>query len=138
MPHLDLNDIRMLLDFGMVVVLWLVQLVIYPSFLRCELIQLVDWHRAYSTRVAWVIIPPMFAQLPVVGWLTYKQPNAFNLAALAALLVCWILTFAVSVPLHRKIDSGDTRAATVERLIRTNWPRTILWSFAFAMGLFAR
>lgn len=137
MPHLDLNDIRTLLDFGMVVVLWLVQLVIYPSFLRCELIQLVDWHRAYSNRVAWVIIPLMFAQLPVVGWLTWKEPTNFNIAALAALLVCWILTFAVSVPLHRKIDSGDTRAATVERLIRTNWPRTILWSFAFAMGLFA-
>ncbi|MFP4156631.1 MAG: hypothetical protein ACLFU4_03350 [Opitutales bacterium] len=137
MPDLELNDLRTLLDFGMVVVLWLVQLVIYPSFLRCELSQLVDWHRSYTRRVAWVVIPLMFAQLPIVGWLTREQPSALNLAALAALLVCWILTFTVSVPLHRRIDSGDTNAKTVKKLIRSNWPRTFLWSLVFALGLFS-
>lgn len=135
---MDLHELRTLLDFGMLVILWLVQLVIYPSFLRCELIQLVDWHRAYKSRVAWVIIPVMFTQLPLVAWLSWTTPNTANYCALGALVLCWILTFAVSVPLHRRIDAGDTGAVTVGRLIRTNWPRTILWTAAFVFGLLAR
>jgi hypothetical protein len=41
------------------------------------------------------------------------------------------------VPLHRKIDAGDTSAKNVVGLIRTNWPRTFLWTLAFLLGLFA-
>jgi hypothetical protein len=134
---MDLNELRTLVDFGMVVVLWLVQLVIYPSFLSCEAARLVDWHRTYTSRVAWVIIPIMFTQLPLAAWLTWQQPEAANLSALAALLACWGLTFGVSVPLHRKIDAGDASTLTVERLIRTNWPRTFLWTLVFLLGLFA-
>ncbi len=132
---MELDELRTLLDFGMVVVLWLVQLVIYPSFQRCEMTQLVEWHRSYTNRVSWVIIPLMFTQLPLVAWSTWEAPNPLNLAALGALLLCWVLTFAVSVPLHRRIDAGDTNAQTVERLIRTNWPRTVLWTLIFVAGL---
>ena len=39
----------------MVVLLWLVQLVIYPSFLECAEERLVNWHRTYVNRVAWII-----------------------------------------------------------------------------------
>jgi hypothetical protein len=134
---IDIHELRTLLDFGMVVVLWLVQLVIYPSFLTCDPARFVDWHRTYTSRVAWVIIPIMFAQLPLTAWLTWQHPNAANLSALTALLACWAFTFGVSVPLHRKIDAGDTSAKNVVRLIRTNWPRTFLWTLAFLLGLFA-
>ncbi|PXA05176.1 hypothetical protein DDZ13_04235 [Coraliomargarita sinensis] len=132
---MDLNELRMLLDFGMVVILWLVQLVIYPSFLTCDLTKLVEWHRAYTRRVAWVIIPVMFTQLPLVGWLTREEPTRLNLAAFVCILIAWLLTFTVSVPLHRKIDSGDTSSETMQRLIKTNWPRTVLWTAAFVLGM---
>jgi hypothetical protein len=134
---MDLHELRTLLDFGMVVILWLVQLVIYPSFLVCELSRLVDWHRSYTSRVSWVIVPIMFSQLPLVAWLAWQDPNLANLAALATLVVCWILTFGISVPLHRKVEQGDTSAETRLRLTRTNWPRTFLWTLAFILGLFA-
>ena len=132
---MELADFRTLLDFGMAVTLWLVQLVIYPSFLTCDLTKLVAWHKAYTKRVAWIIIPLMFTQLPLVGRISWLEPTKANLAALACVLACWVLTFAVSVPLHRKIDAGDTSGETVQRLIRTNWPRTILWTAAFLLGL---
>lgn len=132
---MELAELRTLLDFGMVVILWLVQLVIYPSFLVCDLSKLVEWHRAYTRRVGWVIIPIMFTQLPLVAWLNYQAPSGVNLAALICVMACWGLTFGVSVPLHRKMDRGDTSSKTVQCLIRTNWPRTILWTAAFVLGL---
>ena len=132
---MELAEVRTVLDFGMVVILWLVQLVIYPSFLTCEASRLVAWHKRYTRRVAWVIMPIMFTQLPLVVWFAWSRPGWSHLIAMFCVALCWVLTFAVSVPLHRKIDAGDTDRATLQRLIATNWPRTILWTMAFFLGL---
>ncbi|MGB0408708.1 MAG: hypothetical protein ACPGIC_01815 [Opitutales bacterium] len=132
---MDWHELRTLLDFGMVVLLWLVQRVIYPSFLSCAPAKLVDWHAAYTRRAASIIIPMMFTQLPLVGWLTWNSPDLNNIGALICLLACWGLTFAVSVPLHHKIAAGDTSRETVQALVHTNWPRTVLWTAAFVLGL---
>lgn len=131
---MELSEFRTLLDFGMVVILWLVQLVIYPGFLTCEKSRLVDWHKSYTSRVGWVIIPIMFMQLPLVLWLVWHEQGLMDIAALFCLLICWVLTFSVSVPLHRKMDAGDTSDETIQRLVTTNWPRTILWTAAFILG----
>ena len=69
--------------------------------------------------------------LSVVGDATILEWTAFTF-----ILVCWILTFFVSVPLHRKIERNDTTRETRQKLIATNWPRTILWSVIFGLGLF--
>lgn len=119
----------------MLVILWLVQLVIYPSFLSCERSKLVEWHKSYTQRVGWVIIPIMFTQLPLVTLLAWQEAALADIAALFLLIICWVLTFSVSVPLHQKIDAGDTSRECVQRLITTNWPRTFLWSAAFLLGL---
>jgi len=131
---MELHEIRTLLDFGMLVILWLVQLVIYPSFLSCDSAKLTDWHKAYTQRVGWVIIPIMFTQLPLVAWMTWAGQDIRHILSLFLLILCWVLTFAVSVPLHRKIDAGDTSEATLRRLVSTNWPRTVLWTVVFFLG----
>ncbi|MEO0509273.1 MAG: hypothetical protein AAF065_05395 [Verrucomicrobiota bacterium] len=135
---MDLHDLRILLDFGMVVLLWLVQRVIYPSFLECSEKNLVVWHGTYVKRVGPIIIPMMFAQLPLVAWMTFQAPGLENIGALLCLLGCWLLTFGVSVPLHRKIERGDTSRETLQSLVDTNWPRTTLWTVAFVLGLMSR
>jgi len=132
---MDLHDLRHLFDFGMVILLWLVQRVIYPSFLECSEERLVAWHKVYVKRVGLIIIPIMFTQLPLVGWLAWQQPNWQDITALVCLLSCWVLTFTISVPLHNQIDGGNTSRATLERLVATNWPRTLLWTAAFLLGL---
>ena len=78
----------------------------------------------------------MFLQLPLVGWIAWSERTVADVAALVCVLVCWGMSFAVSVPLHNKIDAGDTRMETLEALVNTNWPRTILWTAAFILGLF--
>ena len=120
----------------MCVVLWLVQLVIYPSFLRFESSELIAWHKAYTFRVSFVILPLMFGQLALSILSVVGDPSILEWTAFAFVLVCWILTFFVSVPLHRKIEQNDTTRETRQKLISTNWPRTILWSVIFGLGLF--
>jgi len=129
-------ELHSLVDFGMCVVLWLVQLVIYPSFLRVKTSELLAWHKAYTFRVSFVILPLMFGQLALSISSVVGDASILEWIAFAFVLVCWILTFFVSVPLHRKIEQNDITRETRQKLIATNWPRTILWSVIFGLGLF--
>jgi len=129
-------ELHSLVDFGMCVVLWLVQLVIYPSFLRVEPSELIAWHKAYTLRVSFVILPLMFGQLALSILSVVGDASILEWTAFAFVLVCWILTFFVSVPLHRKIEQNDITRETRQKLITTNWLRTILWSVIFGLGLF--
>jgi DMSO reductase anchor subunit len=129
-------ELHSLVDFGMCVVLWLVQLVIYPSFLRVEPSELVAWHKAYTFRVSFVILPLMLGQLALAILTVLDDASILEWTAFALVIVCWYLTFFVSVPLHRKIEQNDISRETRQKLITTNWPRTILWSVIFGLGLF--
>ena len=133
---ITIPEIHSLVDFGMCVVLWLVQLVIYPSFLRVEPSELIAWHKAYTFRVSFIILPLMFGQLVFTILSVLEGPSILEWVAFAFVLVCWSLTFFVSLPLHRKIEQNDTTKETRQKLIATNWPRTILWSVIFGLGLF--
>ena len=133
---ITISEIHSLVDFGMCVVLWLVQLVIYPSFLRVKTSELLSWHKAYTFRVSFVILPLMFGQLVLAILSVMKDSSILEWLAVAFVLVCWILTFFVSVPLHRKIEQNDITKETLQRLIITNWPRTILWSLIFGLGVY--
>ena len=132
---ITISEIHSLVDFGMCVVLWLVQLVIYPSFLRIEPSELPAWHKAYTFRVSFVILPLMLGQLMLAILGLWGDPSILEWVAFAFVLVCWILTFFVSVPLHRKIEQNDTTKEIRQKLITTNWPRTILWSLIFGLGV---
>jgi DMSO reductase anchor subunit len=129
-------ELHSLIDFGMCVVLLLVQLVIYPSFLRVEPSELVAWHKAYTFRVSFVILPLMLGQLALAILTVLDDASILEWTAFALVIVCWYLTFFVSVPLHRKIEQNDISRETRQKLITTNWPRTILWSVIFGLGLF--
>ena len=45
---MEIEAIRSVVDFGAVVLIWLVQLVIYPSFLHYAESDLVNWHKIYT------------------------------------------------------------------------------------------
>ena len=133
---ITITELHSLVNFGMCVVLWLVQLVIYPSFLRVEPSELIAWHKAYTFRVSFVILPLMLGQLVIAILSVWEDPSILEWVAFTFVMVCWILTFFVSVPLHRKIEQNDITRETRQKLITTNWPRTILWSVIFGLGLF--
>ncbi len=52
-------------------------------------------------------------------------------AALVGLVLVaplWASTLAVQMPLHGRLAADGHAAATVTALVRSNWPRTILWT----------
>ena len=56
---MNLEYIRLLVDAGFIVLIWAVQLVIYPSFKFYSNANLLKWHRLYTKRVTVIVLPLM-------------------------------------------------------------------------------
>jgi hypothetical protein len=46
----------------------------------------------------------------------------------------WGVTIFISVPLHRRL-TGGYEERTVNRLVATNWLRTVGWSLVFLLDM---
>lgn len=140
---IPLSHWRLAADSGLLVLIWLVQLIIYPSFLHCRDDQLLTWHSVYSGRITLVVMPLMLTQVAVIGLQLGRGLQdasggvSWTLWACALLVaVCWLSTFFLSVPLHGQIGAGQGSAQVLERLVLTNWPRTVAWTLIFLLGFF--
>lgn len=123
---------------------WVVQLVVYPAFLRVGPTDAwAGFHEAHSRGMAAAVVLPWAVQGVTLAWLLLDRPAGVPLwlVLVAAVLglTTVVVTAAVSVPLHGRLSPYDERAAV--RLLRTNWLRTAAWTLgalsAAAMLLFA-
>lgn len=124
-------------DFGMLVLIWLVQLVIYPSLASMTTATLREWHPMYTRKVTYIVLPLMLSQAVLaVLWLHYVG-GLHSIIHTILIAVAWLITFGISVPLHNSIEDSTNPALSVIRLISTNWYRTFLWSTAFLVSVLA-
>ena len=126
---------QLLFDFGLVVLIWLVQLIIYPSFCKMQAEDLKNWHRSYTQRISIVVMPLMLGQLFILIYQVWNEVSALNLATLAMVLGAWLITFLFFVPAHNKITSGNFNQRSLKKLVEVNWWRTVLWSLVFLINL---
>ena len=125
--EIDLN-LTFAIDLSLAVFLWLVQCIIYPSFRHISADIFEKWHAGYQRRVSWIIGPILLLQLFLVGIEAVQEPSRYSLIRLGLVAVSWLITVCVSVPLHRRIKRGEQREQSIERLIQSNWLRTLTWS----------
>ena len=131
---MDLSSWRLLFDFGLVVLIWMVQLIIYPAFTYLERPKLLSWHGKYSMRISLVVIPLMLGQLLIT---IFQLMNGSLIIYLIALLVLavWLITFLFFVPAHGKISRNEINDRTLDRLVTVNWWRTVIWSAILILAL---
>ena len=126
--------IRLLLDFGLVVLIWIIQRIVYPSFLHYSTENLVVWHREYTSRFSAIVIPLMLAQLGISIYQVITLTNLYTLLSLAVIILIWISTFLQFVPIHSNISKGNVSEKMLKALVRKNWLRTFLWSLLFVIN----
>jgi len=124
-------------DGGLLVLIWLVQLIIYPSFKTQNKETFVQWHANYSSRISLVVIPLMFGQVICAALLLLNHISALSIINIVLILLAWISTFLRAVPLHRKFASGSYSDHHFDQLVQRNWSRTILWSAIFLLNFVA-
>ena len=126
-----------LIDFGLFILIWIVQLVIYPSFRYYEEVNLIRWHEKYTTSITIIVLPLMFSQLILNGLQLYNHVTFFNTFLFGLIVATWVITFLISVPLHTNISNNVDVKKSVNSLVRTNWARTFLWSLIVIIRLFS-
>lgn len=126
----------LLVDFGLVVLIWMTQLVVYPSFSYYSKADLRSWHQRYTLAISFIVMPLMLGQLVVHGVAIWQDYTWIKVPAAILIVLAWIHTFFYAVPLHRKIGIGEDVRASAKALQNINWYRTFLWSVVFLLGLF--
>jgi hypothetical protein len=123
--------------FGMVVLIWTVQLIIYPAFASIARDRFRAWHARYTRSVTYIVLPLMLAQASLLGCVVASRPGVGNVAAAAMVAIAWLTTFLVSVPAHEALQQRGPDDVVIRRLVGTNWIRTVAWTLAFVLSLAA-
>ena len=136
--HVEINAylevLRLTLDSALCMLIWLVQIVIYPSFLYVDKQKIKDWHTRYTRKITYFIAPLLFLQTGVIAYqivltdLTYIIDGVF-------LGIIWINTFFIAVPIHNQVDQAANPEDLFSKLIRVNWWRTLAWSVLFLLSV---
>ena len=119
----------------MIGVIWVIQLVHYPSFhyidrSRYELFQ--DFH---MRNISWIVFPLMSVEL-ITGILliqspTFGYPNKLFFISMVLLVLIWFLTATLFISIHKNLSKGFNKDI-INKLVNLNWLRTILWSLRMA------
>ncbi len=132
-----LETARLVFDFGLMVLIWMVQLIVYPSFLYYKnLGTFYNWHETYTKRIAIIVIPLMFGQLITTILQVVVTQNFYTLTSSGLVLLVWASTFLQFVPLHANIGNKRNIEPTLRQLKQKNWIRTALWSLLFVLSLY--
>lgn len=107
---------------------WTVQLAVYPLFDGVGPERFAAFHRRYLRAIT-CVVAPLFAAEAVTAALLWWQGvrGPLFLGSLVLIAMIWAITFAVEVPLHRRLSRGY-EADAQRQLVLANWARTLGWS----------
>jgi hypothetical protein len=116
------------ISWGLLLLIWLVQIIIYPGFSRIPSKDFVNYHRWYALRISAIVVPLMICEVIIaIAWLMVDHYSFFSLVSAFLIVIIWLSTFMLQVPIHRRLQSGKDDAR-ISRLVATNWIRTTAWS----------
>lgn len=127
------DSLTLSVDAGLLVLIWMVQLIIYPSFLFYERNNLITWHQKYTGLITVIVAPLMFGQLGCSIYGLIDQWEYLAIVKLGLIGLVWLSTFIYFAPTHGKISQGDFSESTLNQLVKLNWFRTITWTLVFLL-----
>ena len=113
----------------MVGVIWVIQLVHYPSFHFIELKQYTTFQRFHMSRISYVVIPAMLTELFTLILIVISMDQIDTLVAASAILLIfiWLMTAVFFSGVHQRLTLGYDQIV-VDKLVKLNWGRTLLWT----------
>ena len=113
----------------MVGVIWVIQLVHYPSFHFVELKQYTTFQSFHMARISYVVIPAMLTELftLILIVISMDQIDTLVLASAVLLIFIWLMTAVFFSGVHQKLTLGYDQTV-VDKLVKLNWGRTLFWT----------
>ena len=129
----SLTTFEIVINFGLVVLIWMVQLIIYPSFHyynpkksndMASKIYKNDCNDCNSVDVGSIRIS-IHSVIDNGTYLSWTK--------LIIILFIWGLTWMYFAPTHTKLSKGILKKDTLTQLVSLNWYRTIAWTLVFGL-----
>ncbi len=109
-------------------IIWFVQLVHYPLFAQVGADTWFIYHAEHERRTGWVVAPLMVVELGSAAAIVIVGGHgALAVVGLLLAAATWVITFALAVPLHRRLNVAH-EPTTIRRLANVNWLRTVVWT----------
>ena len=132
---MSITILRLLFDFGLLVLIWIIQRIVYPSFIHYNSKDLVNWHKVYTSRLTFIVMPLMLGQLGISIYQLIMEIDLYTVLSLIIIIVIWVATFLQFVPIHAQISKGKASQKMLDSLVKKNWIRTFLWTVLFLYSL---
>lgn len=119
-----INTIASLMLTGLI---WTIQLVHYPSFVFVAKDNFSDFMSFHMKSITYIVAPLMIIELIASICLVFYSYDTLSIINIIYVLLIWLSTFLLSIPCHNQLKKNHDHKV-INQLIKTNWPRTILWS----------
>ena len=111
----------------MVGVIWVIQLLHYPSFHFINDQNYIEFQQFHMQRISFIVVPVMLIEVASALLLAYFFGSSLTIILLALVLCIWGITFIFFTNMHNKLTDGYDHSI-VDKLVKINWSRTALWS----------
>ncbi|MFK8114979.1 MAG: hypothetical protein AB8B91_22440 [Rubripirellula sp.] len=133
--------LNLLSTWYMVGLIWMVQVVHYNLYDRVGEDEFAQYEADHNRLITPIVGVPMLIEIATACLLLAVAPAGFPRwaawAGIALIVLIWLSTAFLQVPMHSRLVKGFD-AAAYERLVLTNWIRTILWTArGILIGYFA-
>ena len=122
-----LSEVHFLSTSLMVGIIWVIQLLHYPAFNFIKESDYVEFQHFHMQRISFIVVPVMILELFSAFMLVYYVRSNLLILCLIILLFIWLITFVFFTKLHQSLLDGYDKKI-VDKLVKINWSRTILWS----------
>ena len=113
----------------MVGVIWVIQLVHYPSFRFTDKEKYVSFQIFHMRNISFIVMPVMILEFlsGLVLVLYNNNHESLLMVSFFLLLIIWLVTALFFAQIHQKLSKGYDETL-VTKLVSLNWIRTLLWT----------
>ncbi len=137
-----MKDVLFLIHAGatlfLVGLIWTIQVVHYPLFTNVGESGYAAYQTSHMSRITYVVAPVMFAELLTAIYFSFVDyppiDQKYFWFGLALVVALWLSTMLIQSPIHGRL-AEKFDADLVNKLVWTNWIRTILWTMRGALIL---
>ena len=126
-----ISEINTFCNIYLISISIIVQFVVYPSFKNYNINQFKSFHSDYITKMLYIVGPVMTAELLCCVYLLYVDLPSVLFSSLL-LSIVWVLTFAMIVPIHNRLNNNFEQNEH-RKLLRLNGLRTLAWILKFTV-----
>ena len=133
---LSLDQLHLISTSMMVAIIWIVQILHYPTFLFIDKVRYTEFQQFHMNKISYIIVPLMLVELISGLSILFTVENIqFSFyVSLSLLILIWLITGLFFTKFHSELSKKFSHN-TILRLIRLNWIRTVFWTIRLALLL---